>query len=281
MGSGSRVRQYERRFFEGEQARGEKEEEAFHAVGVFGEYEVREVKGGGYELLKNGEIIGIFSEARIEGSRVVFKLSHGMNLEISEKGVREILTSEKTKLCGLIASDGTICKYYTKPEGKSMAHEISLRSVSYELAEAFDKLIKEIYGMTPHHYLSHHEVKGEKRQHYRVAIFSKKVAYDLWDLGIKGPEPYEFHVPFKYLDEEGKRACLRGFFSGDGQVSVYKGGSHYIRISSSYKEGLEELRKLLLELEFHPSEVHTYHREVFPKNTKVLSITLIFLRRTI
>lgn len=85
MGSGSRVRQYKRRFFEGEQAREEREEKTFHVVGTFGEYEVREAEGGGYELLKSGKVVGIFSEARVEENRVVFKLSRGMNLEVSEK----------------------------------------------------------------------------------------------------------------------------------------------------------------------------------------------------
>lgn len=71
MGSGSRVRQYERRFFEGEQARGEREEETFHVAGTFGEYEVREAEGGGYELLKGGEVIGTFFQAEIEEDRVI------------------------------------------------------------------------------------------------------------------------------------------------------------------------------------------------------------------
>lgn len=53
-----------------------------------------------------------------------------------------------------------------------------------------------------------------------MATFSKKVAYDLWNLNVKGPEPYEFHPPLRHLDEEGKRAYLRGFFSRDGNISL-------------------------------------------------------------
>ncbi|MEM2058922.1 MAG: hypothetical protein QXZ66_08055 [Thermoproteota archaeon] len=91
MGSGSRIKQYGRRFFEGEQAREKREDEAFHVVKSFGKYEVRKAKEDGYELLKEGEVIGAFSQAKIEEDRVIFKLSRGMSLEISGKGIREMV----------------------------------------------------------------------------------------------------------------------------------------------------------------------------------------------
>ncbi|MBO3832462.1 MAG: LAGLIDADG family homing endonuclease [Candidatus Brockarchaeota archaeon] len=78
-------------------------------------------------------------------------------------------------------------------------------------------------------------------------------AYYLWSFNIKGPEHYEFHPPTKYLDEEGKRAYLRGFFSGDGNVT-FAGASHSISISSTCREGLEELKEMLIELGFHSGE---------------------------
>ncbi|MBO3800550.1 MAG: hypothetical protein FGF52_05825 [Candidatus Brockarchaeota archaeon] len=37
-------------------------------------------------------------------------------------------------------------------------------------------------------------------------------------------------------------------------------GGHEIIISSKCKEGLEELRKMLIDLGFHPSEIHTHDR---------------------
>ncbi len=244
MGSGSRVRQYERRFYGGEQARGEREEDTFHVAGTFGEYEVREAGGGGYELLKSGKVAGIFSEARVEEDRVAFKLSHGMNLEVSEKGVREIFGPGRAELCGLIAADGSISKYQER-EGKSTIYKIHLKTNDRELAEVFDKLFEETYRITPHHYIGHHKARGGKEQHYEEVVYSKKVAYDLWSFDIKGPEHYEFHPPTKYLDEEDKRAYLRGFFSGDGNVT-FTGVSHSISISSTCREGLEELKEMLI-----------------------------------
>ena len=263
MGSGSRVKQYERRFFEGEQKRGGREEKAFHTVGIFGEYEVRESKGGGYELLKSGEVVGIFPEARIEESRVIFKLSHGMNLEVSEERVRETFSPERAELCGLMASDGCVCKYQGK-EGKSFGYEVSLTTVDYELVGIFKELFGDIYSMMPHEHLKQHKTKEGEKEHYYVAIYSKQVAYDLWNFGIKGPGPYEFHPPTKYLDDEGKRAYLRGFFSGDGNISMTKGGRHNIRIYSKCKEGLSELRELFIDLGFHPGEIKMRDRGTVP-----------------
>jgi hypothetical protein len=263
MGGGSRVKQYERRFFEGEQTREEREDEIFHVVETLGKYEVREAEGGGYELLKGGEVVGIFSQARIEEDRIIFKLSHGVNLEASEKGVREMFSPERAELCGLIASDGTVCKHQEK-EGKSIAYDVSLKTVDHRLAEVFDRLFEETYGINPHHYIGYHKAHGEKRQHYEEVVYSKKVAYDLWGFDIKGPEHYEFHPPTKYLDEEGMKAYLKGFFSGDGEVTFTEEG-HHISISSSCRECLEELRGMFIKLGFHPGEIYTYDKEKVPE----------------
>ncbi len=262
MGSGSRIKQYGRRFFEGEQAREKREDEAFHVVKIFGKYEVHEAESGGYELLKGGEVIGTFSQARIEEERVIFKLSHGMNLELSEKGIRETLALEKAKLCGLMGSDGCVCKHKGK-EGSGVGYEVSLTTIDHELVGVFKELSENIYSMTSHEHIKYHKTKQGEKEHYYVAIYSKRVAYDLWDLGIKGPGPYEFHPPTRYLDDEGKRAYLRGFFSGDGNVSMWEKG-HHIRIYSKCKEGLEELKRMLIDLDFHPSEIHTRDRGMIP-----------------
>ncbi|MEM3648980.1 MAG: LAGLIDADG family homing endonuclease [Thermoproteota archaeon] len=68
----------------------------------------------------------------------------------------------------------------------------------------------------------------------------------------------------KYLDEEGKRAYLKGFFSGDGEVTLTETGHHSISISSSCEEGLRELRGMLIELGFHPGNIGTYDEEAVP-----------------
>ncbi|MBO3753804.1 MAG: LAGLIDADG family homing endonuclease [Candidatus Brockarchaeota archaeon] len=51
------------------------------------------------------------------------------------------------------------------------------------------------------------------------------------------------------------RAYLRGFFSGDGNISLWKDGDHCFRVYSSYREGLEEMREMFSRLGFHPHEI--------------------------
>ncbi|MBO3842218.1 MAG: hypothetical protein FGF48_07365, partial [Candidatus Brockarchaeota archaeon] len=77
MGGGSAVRQYERRFLQGEpEDTGRKDEceEAPQKERSLGEYEVRESESGECELIKGTAVIGVFSEARIEEGRILFPL---------------------------------------------------------------------------------------------------------------------------------------------------------------------------------------------------------------
>ncbi len=257
MGGGSAVKQHERRFLQGEREdTGKKEEcgEAHWTIKAFGEYEVRKTEGGEYGLIKKGITIGTFSEARVEEERILFTLSRGMLLEVSEKGVREISTPEKAIFMGMIASDGSVT-FRREPRlkgGYRTEYSSKFYSEYEELIRIFDKLSNETYGMTSHHYT-------RKRNGLITAtIYSKGIYYDLSDLNLK-PGPYEFHVPREHLDDEGKRAFLKGFFTGDGNVSV-SGGDITIRIYSRCKEGLEELRQTLMDLGFHPHEILEYKR---------------------
>ncbi|MGC8578325.1 MAG: LAGLIDADG family homing endonuclease [Thermoproteota archaeon] len=261
MGGGLREKQYENRFFQGKAIYRGKESEVFKTVKTFGKYEVRKAEDEGYELLKNGEVVGIFPEVKIEENRVLFKLSYGMNLEVSEREVREVLSPEKAELCGLIAADGSL------PQRREKGiYEAQLTSKDKELAEIYTELSEKVYGITPHHYYMYRKTEREKeRTYHRMSIYSKKVVEDLKSLEFKGPDPYEFHVPLKYLDDEGKRAFLKGFFSGDGSVSLSEGGRHAIYFYSECKEGLEELRKVLIDLGFHPSKICIDDREMVPK----------------
>ncbi|MEM2100630.1 MAG: LAGLIDADG family homing endonuclease [Thermoproteota archaeon] len=228
---------------------GRRSEEACWTVKTFGEYEVRETAGGEYELVKEGTVIGTFSEALVKKERVLFPLSQGMLLEASEVGIREIAIPEKAILMGMIASDGSnTFRREPRSEGRYRTEYSSkFYSEDRELIKVFDEISEEIYSLTPHHYTR------ERNGLIAATIYNKGVFYDLNDLGLK-PAPYEFHVPREHLDNEGKKAFLKGFFSGDGNVSVSR-GNITIRIYSKCKEGLEELHQTLIDLGFHPHEI--------------------------
>ncbi len=252
MGGGSAIRQHQRRFLQGEpEETGRKEEcvEAYWTVKTFGEYEMRETKDSEYELFKEGIAIGTFTEAHVEEERILFPLSRGMLLEVSEGGVREIATPEKAILMGMIASDGSnTFRREKRPEG-GYRTEYSIRfySENKELIRIFGEVSEKTYGLTPHHY-------ARKRNGLITAtIYSKRVFYDLLDINLK-LGPYKFHVPVEHLDNEGKKAFLKGFFSGDGNVSV-SGGRIMIRFYSTCRSGIEELHQIFKDLGFHPNEI--------------------------
>jgi len=257
MGGGTAVRQHQRRFLQGEpEETGRKErcEEAYWTVKAFEEYKVRETESGEYELIKAGGGVGIFLETRVEKERLLFPLSRGTLLEVSEKGVREIATPEKAALFGLISSDGSNA-YYRKINSEGRHHtDYSTRFYSgdRELVELFDKVSEEVYDITPQHY-------ERKDGLITAAIYSKGVFYDLSDYGVK-IGAYEFRVPREHLDDEGKRAYLKGFFSGDGSACMIHGKRLQIRFYSKCEEGLEDLRRTLMDLGFHPREVEKDER---------------------
>lgn len=259
MGGGSVIKQYERRFGQGESVY-EKEStihdvecEKYEAktIRVFGEYEIRKTEREEYELLKKGELIGKFSKAIIEEDRFLFPLSRGILLEVSEEGRKEIATPKKAEICGLIASDGGL--YSTREHSD---HEVHFTSKNRELIERYNDLFKEVYGIEPHVY---HKRKRDGREYFESRTYDRGVYFDLLDLGIK-PKAFEFHVPFKHLDKDGLRAYLRGFFSGDGNISKSEEGFS-IKISSTCEEGIKELRKAFELLGFHPNPIHVSKRE--------------------
>ncbi|MGQ9597510.1 MAG: LAGLIDADG family homing endonuclease [Thermoproteota archaeon] len=259
MGGGSAVRQHERRFLQGElEGTGRKDEceEALWKIRTFGKYEVRETESGEYRLIKAGIVVGIFSDARVEEERTLFPLSREMLLEVSEEGVREIATSEKAILFGFISSDGSNAHYW-RIDLKGRYHsEYSTRfySEDKELIGWFDELFERIYSLTPHHYVR------KRNGLITAAIYSKGIYYDLSDYDVK-IRAYEFRVPREHLDYEGKRAYLKGFFSRDGKASLTREGRLTIRFYSKCKDGLEGLRQILIDLDFHPYEIREEKEE--------------------
>ena len=253
MGGGSAARQYQRRFLQGEREdTGKKEEcgEAHWTVKTFGEYEVRRTEGGEYEfeLIKKGITIGTFSEAYVEEERILFPLSRGMLFEVSEKGVREIAIPEKAALFGLIASDGSNSLRRRMHPRPHYDYSTSFYSEGKELTEKFDELSEKTYGLTPHHYVR------ERNGLITAVIYSKGVYYDLSDFDVK-TGAYEFKVPREHLDANGKRAYVKGFFSGDGSAYLIHGERLFIRFRSKCEEGLEGLRQILMDLGFHPGKI--------------------------
>ena len=256
MGGGSVVRQRKRRFLQGDpESSGRKKKcaEARELVRAFGKYELFRVERGKYELIKGGVVVGTFSDAQVDRERVLFPLSRGMLLEVSENGVRDIIAPEKAMLMGLIASDGSYGfrrTVHSRGKGYRTDYRTEFWSEDKELIDVFNNLVERTYAKIPHHYVDKRDNTISSR------VYSKEVFYDLNGFELK-PEPYEFNVPRGHLDEEGKRAFLKGFFSGDGCVCKSKKKKDDVKVwfYSKSKRGTEELHQTLKDLGFHPFEI--------------------------
>lgn len=237
MGAGRRTEQFENRFNQGKPRwSGEKDGclEGEQLVAGFGDYEIFRGRDG-YELVKRRTAIGRFDEASLESTRAVFKLSRGMLLEITEKGVREIFSKEKAGLHGLTASDGGMYRG---------THEIKITSESPELVDLYAQYFKAVYGLEMHY---RPDVRRDRDRSYpRVRISNKIAFYDLKNYGAK-TGPYTWEVPRQHLDREGAREWLKCFFSGDGEVKKADGRGYAIVYDSTYRPGLEEIQRLLLD----------------------------------
>jgi hypothetical protein len=237
LGAGRRTEQSESRSNQGKPRwSGEKDDclEGEQLVAEFGEYQIflgRE----GYELVKRGSPIGRFAEASLESSRVMFKLSRGMLLEVTEKGTREIFSKEKAGLHGFTASDGGMYRG---------THEIKITSESPELVDLYAQYFKAVYGLEMHY---RPELRRDRGKEYpRVRISNRIAFYDLKNYGAK-TGPYTWEVPRQRLDREGAREWLKCFFSGDGEVKKSGGRGYAIVYDSTHRSGLEEIQRLLLD----------------------------------
>lgn len=237
MGAGSRVRQFEHRFYQGEPSFSNAVEscnEEAELIARFGEYQV--LRGAdGYGLVREERTVGIFEEASVESERAIFKLSKGMLLEVTDEGAREIFSKAKAGLHGLTASDGSL---YGGPLGKS-SHSIRFESESPELVDLYSSYFEDVYDRQMHRDLD--------RGYPRVMIGDKMAFYDLKDYGAK-TGPYTWDVPRAHLDREGAAEWLKCFFSGDGTVKKACMGRDYdIAFDSTNREGLEQIQALLLD----------------------------------
>jgi len=236
MGAGSKVRQFEHRFYQGEPSLSDAIEscnEGGESIAAFGEYQIPH-GADGYELVKGGRIVGIFEEASIESERAIFKLSTGMLLEVTGSGIREIFSKEKAGLHGLTASDGSL--YGGR---RTHAYNIRFESESPELVDLYSKYFEGVYDRQMQRDLD--------RGFPRAMIGNKMAFYDLKAYGAK-TGPYAWDVPRAYLDREGAAEWLKCFFSGDGTVKLVCAGKDYdIAFDSTCREGLEQIQALLLD----------------------------------
>lgn len=241
MGEGTREAQYESRFGLGKptDTYGTQcsKSEPIERLQI-GEYLV-ERGGCGYAIKKGGLTLGTYKEATLLSSdRALFKLDKGMLLEVSPKGIRNILSLSKAGIIGFINSDGSL-QYSTIQR----RYRVGFGSSSDELLDIFSEFMKEVYGIPLRTYQ-----RKDRRHFIELVKGNKDMAQDLDNYTTKAKG--EWNVPFDYLDKESARMFLKCFMSGDGSIGLYKSRGKKnpvlrVRFISINRKGLEEIAMLL------------------------------------
>lgn len=146
-----------------------------------------------------------------------------------------INSKDKAYFLGLIASDGCIFRR----KGHQSLMTISLKENDRYILELFKNCLN-----------SENPVSDSPKEMVSFAITSDKMCDDLEKYGLKERKTYGFkykNIPFEYMNH-----FIRGYFDGDGSISITKNNydnlSNYsIRITSNpdilkqFKKHLEEL----------------------------------------
>lgn len=154
-------------------------------------------------------------------------------------------TENKAYWLGFLYADGCINRYYKNDKLRNMNLEIGLcykdRSHIQNFLDCIesnitirDKIIK---------------LNGKEYKSSRVNVCSKKICYDLINLGCTPNKTYTLKFPTKdIVPKQYMRDFIRGYFDGDGCISTSNAEGHTISINFTGMESfLNDLNDFLYE----------------------------------
>lgn len=141
----------------------------------------------------------------------------------------KIDTPDKAYWLGFLYADGCIIRYYKNDKLKSMSLELTLCS---EDKHHLQKFIDCLESNVP----IHDRIVTYKDKQYnscRVNINCTKMCYDLINLGCTPQKTYDIKFPTTNIVPDNlMRDFIRGFFDGDGCISVTEmGGKPHIQLA--------------------------------------------------
>lgn len=129
----------------------------------------------------------------------------------------KIDTEDKAYWLGFLYADGSINRFYKNDKIRSMTLELGLAVQDREHLEKFKKCTESnipIFERT-------NRLNGKEYQSVRIQWNNTKVCYDLIDLGCTPHKTYDIRMPsYDIVPKEFMRDFLRGFFDGDGCISI-------------------------------------------------------------
>lgn len=164
----------------------------------------------------------------------------------------------KARICGYLAGDGSVV---IRKERKSASHYyVKFYPDNKFLVNSFLAAFKIVYGKKP---------KVRKMGNFfEIVCYSKPIVEDLLKITKFGL--YEWRAPYKILRSlESKREWLRAIFDSEGYV-----GKKYIRIQTTNKNGIMDIKKLLKSF-----GIESKFYEYTPKNMKWNKVYMLFIIR--
>lgn len=129
----------------------------------------------------------------------------------------KIDNADKAYWLGFLYADGSINRFYKGEKLKSMTLEIGLCYQDKKHLEKFKKCLETnipIFEKT-------NKLNGKEYKSVRIQLNNTKICYDLCDLGCTPSKTYTIKFPtFDIVPKEFMRDFIRGFFDGDGCISV-------------------------------------------------------------
>ncbi len=148
----------------------------------------------------------------------------------NEDYFKTINTPEKAYWLGFIAADGCVCR----TEGRYRTR-IGLSKKDENHIEKFKKAIR-----------SNHKLYFYKKESVHLCIYSRRMFFDLNNKGIVPRKSLILEYPDN-LSKELNRHFIRGYFDGDGCISLNKKREYSIYFCSGSFEFLRRLSCILLE----------------------------------
>lgn len=149
----------------------------------------------------------------------------------NENYFEEINSKDKAYFLGLLYADGNV---YRNPKQYRYRLQIFLQSQDYYILECFKN------------YINHSgKLYNDRDLGMKLIIDNKKIFEDLGNLGIRPNKTFDISFPAEdILPKELQSHFIRGYFDGDGCVSIIK--SKHLNVSfTSNPKFLEGLSKIL------------------------------------
>lgn len=185
---------------------------------------------------------------------------------IKDDFFEKIDTEEKAYILGFISSDGYINRKlnHIKVDLKYIDKDILLK-----IKDAME-YTGEIKEYSYRNKVSNYEYENKI---CRLIICNKKLVDSLYEYGVVQCKSNTIGFPFNKIETELYRHYIRGYFDGDGSISIYKEKNNSLSLNITSSDKMCCDIKNILENIFVGVKIYKYHRKESNKNNSTIIIS--------